>query len=309
MKSNGSQPGTSFYEHPVAALVAVQILFGVLPVIGKFVLATIPAVAFVGLRIAISALLLSAVQLYRKRIWLQERADYWRLAVLSLFGIVLNQLLFIGGLSLTKASNVSLLVVTIPIFTIIISSVIGSEKLNAAKIVGIMLAAAGVILLIDPRAASFSSETTLGDLMIILNSFAYGIYVAASKDVMTRNGAVRSATWVFIFASVICIPLGLVSLSRIDVASVPSQIWLIIVFIAIFATALPYLLNAWAIARVSPSTVAVFVYLQPIIGFILAVIFLGEVLDFRFIIATLLVFAGLFLTMRKAAAVDMQVAE
>jgi drug/metabolite transporter (DMT)-like permease len=99
----------------------------------------------------------------------------------------------------------------------------------------------------------------------------------------------------------------MVSLASVDVAAVPGTIWLLIVYIAVFATAAPYLLNAWAIARVSPTTVAVFIYLQPLIGFVMAVIFLGEKIDFRFIIAALLVFAGVFMTTRKRNAADIHV--
>jgi drug/metabolite transporter (DMT)-like permease len=283
----------------MTALLGVQIFFGSLPVIGKVVLAVLPAMSLVGFRVGITAIVLFSFQLYRGRLWLRDRSDYLRLAVLSLFGVVFNQLLFIGGLSRTKASNTSLLAVTIPIFTLIVAAIAGSERIARTKIIGIGLAAAGIILLIDPRAASFSSETTIGDMMIIANSLSYGIYVATSKEVITRNGAFRSMMWVFIFASVICVPIGLTSLSSIDVSAVTTNVWLLVLYIAVFATAAPYLLNAWALARVSPATVAVFVYLQPLIGFILAVIFLGEKLDFRFIIAALLVFAGVFMTTRN----------
>jgi drug/metabolite transporter (DMT)-like permease len=293
----------------MAALIGVQIFFGSLPVIAKVVLAVIPAMALVGFRVGITALVFFTFQLYRGRLWLKDRSDYLRLAVLSLFGVVFNQLLFIGGLSRTKASNTSLLAVTIPIFTLIVAFLVGSERLARTKVIGIVLAAAGIVLLIDPRAASFSSETTIGDMMIIANSLSYGIYVATSKDVITRNGAFRSMMWVFIFASLICTPIGLVSLSSIDVSAISMYVWLLVIYIAVFATAAPYLLNAWALARVSPATVAVFVYLQPLIGFILAVIFLGEKIDFRFIIAALLVFAGVFMTTRNRNAVDVQVTE
>jgi drug/metabolite transporter (DMT)-like permease len=293
----------------MTALLGVQIFFGSLPVIGKVVLAVLPAMSLVGFRVGITAIVLFSFQLYRGRLWLRDRSDYLRLAILSLFGVVFNQLLFIGGLSRTKASNTSLLAVTIPIFTLIVAAIAGSERIARTKIIGIGLAAAGIILLIDPRAASFSSETTIGDMMIIANSLSYGIYVATSKEVITRNGAFRSMMWVFIFASVICVPIGLTSLSSIDVSAVTTNVWLLVLYIAVFATAAPYLLNAWALARVSPATVAVFVYLQPLIGFILAVIFLGEKLDFRFIIAALLVFAGVFMTTRNRNATDVQVTE
>ncbi|MEO6334766.1 MAG: DMT family transporter [Pyrinomonadaceae bacterium] len=292
---------------PIAALIAVQLCFGSLPVIGKLVLAVLPPVSLVGFRVGITALVLFGIQFYRGRIWLQNRADYLRLAGLSLFGVVFNQLLFVGGLSLTKASNASLLAVTIPIFALVVSAIVGNERLRAATVFGIVLAAIGVILLLNPSAASFSSQTTTGDAMIIVNSLSYGIYVATSKEVITRNGAFRSMMWVFIFASVVCVPLGVISLSTLDVATVASSIWLLVLYIAVGATATPYLLNAWALARCSPSMVAVFVYLQPLIGFVLAVIFLAEKIDFRFIIAALLVFAGVFLTTRKARASDVHV--
>jgi drug/metabolite transporter (DMT)-like permease len=284
---------------PVAALLAVQVFFGSLPVIGKVVLAVIPALALVGFRVGLTAAVLFIIQALRGRLWLKDRSDYKRLAVLSLFGVVFNQYLFIGGLSFTKASNTSLLAVTIPIFTIAIGAVIGTEKLRLKKAIGIFLAALGVVILIDPRNASFSSDTTLGDIMIVLNSLSYGIYVATSKEIITRNGPFRSMMWVFIFASIICVPIGVFSMSGVETAVAPS-IWLLVTYIAMVATAGPYLLNAYAIAKVSASTVAVFIYLQPLIGFILAAIFLGETIDLNFAIAAVLVFIGVFFATRTS---------
>jgi drug/metabolite transporter (DMT)-like permease len=284
---------------PAAALLTVQLLFGSLPVIGKIVLDEVPATALVGIRVLLAATVLIAVQLYRKRIWLERRSDYLLLAVLGFFGVVLNQLLFIGGLSLTKAANTSLLVITIPIFTLLVGVMIGSERITPLKIAGVILAAAGAIILIDPRNASFSSSTTLGDSMIVLNSLAFGIYVATSKEVVTRNGAFRSMMWVFIFSSILSTPLALYSLFTTDITHVSNSTWLLSVYISIFATAIPYLLNAYAIVRVSPAAVAVFIYLQPLIGFILAAVFLGEEIGFRFILSALLIFAGVYFVSKR----------
>lgn len=284
---------------PILALVPAQFLFGSLPVIGKVVLAVIPPIALVGVRTAITAIILICIQAFRGRIWLKHRDDYWRLAVLSLFGVVLNQLFFISGLSLTTASNTSLLAVMIPVFALVVGSVAGFERLTAIKIIGITLAGIGVILLIDPRRASFSSQTTIGDLFIVINCLAYGIYVATSKGAIMRNGVFRSMMWVFIFASFVCIPLGALSLATIDIGSVEPSIWLITLYIGVGATAGPYLLNAWALSKVNPSTVAVFVYLQPLIGFVLAVVFLNEQISLIFIISSVLIFIGVYLVTRK----------
>jgi drug/metabolite transporter (DMT)-like permease len=291
--------GRSDNHAAIAALLAVQALFGSLPVIAKVVLAVIPAVSLVGFRVGITAAILFLFQLYRQRLWLQNRSDYWRFAVLSIFGVTLNQMFFIGGLSLTKASNTSLLAVTIPIFTIAVSALIGAESLRPIKLIGILLAAAGILILIDPREASISSQTTVGDAMIILNSLSYGVFVGTSKNLITRNGAFRSIMWIFIFASVICVPAGFVSLSISDTVDIGPHIWLLVLYIAVAVTAGPYLLNAFALSKVNPSTVAVYIYLQPIIGFVLAAVFLAEPIDLRFVIAAALVFVGVYLTTRQ----------
>ena len=284
---------------PHLALLGVQVFFGTLPVIGKVVLKVMPAVSLVGARIGIAAVVLFFFQRFRGNLRLEDPKDYWRLAILSLFGVTFNQLLFIGGLSLTKASNTSLLAVTIPIFALTVSSILGVEKLRAIAVAGIVLAAVGVIFLIDPRNASFSSETTLGDLMIIVNSLSYGIYVAISKKTITRNGALKSITWIFIFASIICVPLGSYSLYSAGAEAIGPMIWMLVLYIGLMATAAPYLLNAWALARVDPSVVAVYVYLQPLIGFAMAIVFLGEKLDLKVVIAAVLIFAGLYLVTKK----------
>ena len=289
---------------PFLALIPAQLLFGSLPVIAKVVLAVLPPVALVGIRTAITALILIVVQVFRGRFWLKEKGDYWRFALLSLFGVVLNQLFFIGGLSLTTASNTSLLAVMIPVFALAVGAIAGFERLTLIKIAGIILAGIGVIILIDPRKASFSSQTTLGDLCIVINCLAYGIYVATSKAAITRNGTFRSMMWVFIFASLVCVPLGIFSLSTIDIGAVETKIWLITVYIGIGATAAPYLLNAWALSKVNPSTVAVFVYLQPLIGFTLALLFLGESITGIFLFSSALIFAGVFLVTRKFIPVE-----
>ncbi len=233
---------------------------------------------------------------------LARKGDYWRLAVYSLLGVVANQLLFVKGLSLTTATNTSLLAVTIPVFATLTSAIIGNERLNAKMIAGISLAAFGVIYLIDPTSASFSSETTQGDLMIVFNCLFYASYLAISQDTIRRNGALLSITWMFLFGSLICLPIGAFSLSAIDLNAVGWNTWLTVLYLILFPTIGAYYLNAWSLTRVAPSMVAVYAYLQPLIGFILAVLFLGEQFTFRFVIAGALIFAGVFLVTRKVNA-------
>lgn len=284
---------------PLISLLCVQLCFGSLPTVGKIVLQKIPALSLVGIRVGMAMIIMVVIQVFKKDLWLKDKKDYYRLAILSLFGVSLNQLFFIGGLSLTKASNSALLAVTIPIFALIISVILKTERLRPIKVIGILIALFGVLLLIDPRKAGFSSETTLGDFMIILNSLCYGIYVVMSKETILKNGAIKATAWVFCFGSLICVPLGIHSFSSVDVFTLDMKFWLMILHIGVICTAVPYLLISWSLARVNPSTVAVFVYLQPLIGFSLAVIFLEEKFTGFTIYAAILIFIGVYFATKR----------
>lgn len=295
---NKTKNDTNYAPH--VALVAVQLFFGTFPVVGKYVLQTVPSFAMVAFRVGGAALAFGILQAFSSNgLRLEKKSHYAWFALYSLLGVVLNQLLFISGLSLTTATNTSLLAVLIPIFALLVSVVLRLDTLSARKIFGVVLAAAGVIYLIDPAKASFSSATTRGDIFIIVNCFFYASYIAVSKRLIQHYGALKSMAWLFLFGSIITVPLGAYSMRAVDLANIPSLTWLAIAGIVIFPTILAYYLNAWALARVSPSVVAIYIYLQPLIGFVSAVIFLNEHFSVRLIIAALLIFAGLFLVTRK----------
>lgn len=284
---------------PHVALLAVQFFFGCAPVVGKIALETFPSYAIVGVRVGAAALAFYFLQRFRRSLALESGRDYLYFALYSLFGVVLNQLLFFRGLSLTTAVNTSLLAVTIPIFTILISALIGYDRLTWKKVSGICLAACGVIYLVDPARASFSSATTLGDILIILNSLCYAIYVAVSKRLITKYGALKSLAWLFIFGSIVNVPVGLYFLQTVELREVSAGAWAALAAIVIFPTILAYYWNAWALARVEPSIVAVYIYLQPVIGFVSAIVFLGEKFTVRLLISAVLIFIGVFLVTRR----------
>lgn len=293
------------HQNPAAphlALLGVQLFFGTLPVIGKYVLQTIPAFATVAFRIGGAALAFGLLQAFSKNgLRLEKKSHYWLFLLYSLLGVALNQILFVNGLARTSAVNTSLLAVLIPIFALLVSVALKLDNLTARKICGLIAAAVGVIYLIDPARASFSSDTTRGDLMIVVNCFFYASYIAVSKRLIQKYGALKSMAWLFLFGAIFTVPVGAYSLSAVDLQSVPAMTWLAVAAIIIFPTILAYYLNAWALARVAPSVVAIYIYLQPLIGFTSAVIFLNdEHFTARSVAAALLIFAGLFLVTRRA---------
>ena len=264
---------------------------------GKIALRALPSTGVVALRAGGSAVLLLLLQ----RVWggkKIERKDYARLAVYSLLGIVVNQLLFLKGLQLSTAINAALLAVTIPVFALLISAVLGRDRLTWRKIAGVGLAAAGVVYLIDPSRANFSQGTALGNLLMIGNALAYATYIAISQDVFQRYGATTALAWIFLFGAVITVPIGVYNMRSVSLTALDWRIWGAILFI-ILMTVAAYFLNAWALARVNPATVAIYIYLQPLIAFAIAPLVLGETWNSRTVIAALLIFCGVGLVTLK----------
>jgi drug/metabolite transporter (DMT)-like permease len=217
-----------------------------------------------------------------------------------MLGVVVNQLLFVKGLTLTTVINATLIGTTIPVFTLVVSIVLGYDRLSLRRTTGILLAAAGVIYLVDPWRAQISPHTTTGNILIVTNSFCYGAYIAISKRLFKTYGALKVITWMFAVGCIVTAPIGAYALSGDPLHLAGIWIWLALLYIVLVPTVAAYYLNAWALTRVAPAIVATYIYLQPLIAFGLAPVLLGERLGWRTLIACLLIFAGVGVVISRA---------
>jgi drug/metabolite transporter (DMT)-like permease len=160
------------------------------------------------------------------------------------------------------------------------------------RVLGIVLAGAGVVYLINPARAQLTAETTLGNLLLLTNALLYAFYIVISKRLLERYGALNVITWIFLVSAVLIAPLGLYSFANENVAAISWTVWALVGVVILLPTVGAYYLNAWALTKVSPGTVAIYIYLQPLIAFGFAPLLLGERLSSRTAVATLLIFAG-----------------
>ena len=277
---------------PHLALIAVQIMFASWAIVGKIVLQSMSSVSLVGIRICGAAIVFTILQ--RKLsglLRLPKRVIAW-LGLSSLLGIAINQLVFVKGLSLTTAINATLLSTTIPVFALAVSIALGHERASLRHLVGIILAISGVVYLVDPWRANFSAQTTLGNILCVGSSLLYGAYIAVSRNLVRRYGALQVITWIFQISAIITLPIGVYAWSGSGLESVSGKMWLAVIYIILVPTVMSYYLNAWALVRVAPSVVAIYIYMQPLLAFGLAPLILGEVWNSRTILACLLIFAG-----------------
>jgi drug/metabolite transporter (DMT)-like permease len=283
---------------PHLALITVQILFGIWPIFGKIVLRSMSSTSLVALRLFGAAVLFAILQRRLTPLLRMRAKDIVVLTACSLLGIVGNQFLFVKGLSLTTVINAEILSTTIPVYAIATSILLGYERGSLKTLIGVLLSVAGVVYLVNPLHADLSTHTTTGNVLILINSFLYALYIVISKNLVGRYGALNVVTWIFLIGSVITVPVGIYSLQRENLAAIGAGTWAAVAFIIVFPTVIAYYLNAWALTRVPPSVVAIYIYLQPLIAFGLAPLLLGESWSWRTIAAAVLIFGGVTLVTR-----------
>lgn len=283
---------------PHLALIAVQILFGIWPIFGKIVLRSMSSTSLVALRLAGAAILFAILQRSLTPLLRMPAKDIVMLIACSLLGIVGNQFIFVKGLSLTTVINTEILSTTIPVYAIATSILLGYERGSLKTLLGVLLSVAGVVYLVNPLHADLSTQTTTGNVLILINSFLYALYIVISKNLVGRYGALNVVTWIFLIGSVISVPVGIYSLQRENLAAIGAGTWAAVAFIIVFPTVIAYYLNAWALTRVPPSVVAIYIYLQPLIAFGFAPLLLGESWNWRTIAAAILIFGGVTLVTR-----------
>jgi len=284
---------------PHLALIAVQVLFGIWPIFGKVALRSMSPSSLTACRLTGAAVALAVLQRKITPLFRMPVKDILLLALCSMMGVVGNQFLFVKGLSLTTVINATLLSTTIPVFALFVSILLRYDELSLRRLVGILLAGSGVVFLVNPLRADLSAQTTAGNILIVSNSLLYAMYIVLSKTLFERYGALNVITWIFLVAALVTVPIGIYSLQRENLGGIGAGVWLLVLFIIIFPTVGAYYLNAWALTKVPPSTVAIYIYLQPLIAFGFAPLLLGEQFNSRTIIAALLIFAGVAVVTKR----------
>ena len=230
-----------------------------------------------------------------------EKADLKKIALLAIFGVVVNQAFFIYGLSLTKPINSAIIMISNPIAVMLFTIFMFKEKITALKLTGLGLGIAGALMLLLFRGSfSFGSETIVGDMMTLINSLSWGVFVVMAKPYMIKYHTVTVMKWVFLFGLIYFCPIGLPYLVEVQWAQLPPTIIFGLFFIVFATTFLAYLLNMYALKALSSSVVSMYIYFQPFLATLFAV-WLGkdEITPIK-IVSAVLIILGVYLASRKS---------
>jgi drug/metabolite transporter (DMT)-like permease len=278
-----------------AVLIVVQAFFATLAIAAKLALRELPPAALIVLRVSGAAATLLALRRISGIPGVRGRGDLARVALYSLFGVVLNQLLYMQGLTLTTAIHANLLITTVPVFTLAAAVLAGHERATKTGVAGLVLAMAGALFLLDPTQLDLSGGTALGDLLILLNALAYALFLVFSKEMLRRYEPLAVISAVFLFGAVGTLPFGVPGLIATDLGEVSTRTWLLVGYIVLVPTVATYWISLWALRRATSSLVAVYIYVQPLVTVAIAPLLLGERPGPRVAGAGAAIFAGIAL--------------
>jgi drug/metabolite transporter (DMT)-like permease len=233
-----------------------------------------------------------------------DSKDFRKIILASFFGVGLNMLTFFKGLSLTTPINGSVIMVTSPILVLLFSFIFLKDPITFKKVLGIVLGLIGAVLLftLGQHAQTNAPNIRLGNFLVFINAASYGFYIILAKSLLHKYHPFHFIKWMYLFGLFWVFPFGINQVLDAGWQSMPHIAYYKIGFVVVCTTFLTYLFNILALRRLKPTTLSVFIYLQPLIASIYAIIVGSDKLNVIKILAASLIFTGLYLvSYRKTA--------
>ena len=225
-----------------------------------------------------------------------EKKDLFYILACAFFGVAVNQLFFFHGLNLTTPINAAIIMTSNPILVILFSCLIFYEKITIRKSMGICLGLLGACtLILNKSGISLNSNFNIGNLFVLINATSYGVYLVMIKPIMRKYNPITVMFYLFVFGSVYVLPFGYQEVIEINWEIIPKTIYFEILFVIICTTFMAYLLNAFALKRLKPSIVSIYIYLQPVFATLFAIFRESDQLDHIKILSAMIIFLGVYL--------------
>lgn len=214
----------------------------------------------------------------------------------AFFGVASNQLLFFLGLNYTSPIHASLIMTTTPISVVVVDTLLKKSYISFRKIVGILIAFVGALIIIQSgKKISFDNRQILGDILVFGNAISYSIYLVKIKPFILKYHPISINRITFLYGSLLVLPFGFQEVAYAKWSEFTPVIWWAFFYVLIFTTFFAYYFNSWAMLFVSPTLVGVYIYLQPLLTSIIALIFGTDKLTLTIVLSGICIFLGVFL--------------
>ncbi len=235
------------------------------------------------------------------------KKEHYKYIVLGAFyGMSLNMLSFFYGLNLTTPINASVMMVTSPMVTLLLAAFFFKEKLTFIRILGLVIGFAGTLLMILYGKGNMTTapNPSVGNFFMFLNAFFFSCYLIVAKKMTAIYHPFTFIKWMYTLGILVVLPFGLKQVIQMEFTEIPLSAYLSIAYVVVFVTFGTYLLNIFAIKVLKPTTVAVFIYFQPLLTTLIAIIGGTDHMDYIKIIAAIFIFIGVYLVSKKPKSIS-----
>jgi len=231
-----------------------------------------------------------------------EQVDYIRLFICALLGTSVNMLFFYKGLNTALPILASAIGVVTPLIVFVFSLILGKEKLEKTKILGLLIGlGAAFVLITYKQDLQGGAAAVIGNFYVFLNAAFYGLYLVIVKDLLAKYNPIHLIKWMYTLSILIVFPFAYAELCLIDWIAMPRSIYIELFFVVVFTTFINYLFNLIGLMHLKPTTVSVFVYLHPVFASMYALFVGSDTLSLVKVGTTLVIFLGVYLVTRPAA--------
>jgi len=253
---------------------------------------------FNGVRLLLTALVFCLLMGLAKERFAVSRKDFWKLLAIGVAGNTIYQLLFIHGVSLTTASNSSLILSTSPIFVALMSAGLRIERIHWAAWGGIFISFFGLYLVIAERNGGlrFSSQSLKGDFLIFLGTILWASYTVLAKPFLEEMSPLKFSAITVGLGTLFYLPFTARDVIHIPWGTISWQAWASLFFSALFGLILGYLIWYYSVKKVGNAKTAVYNSMTPIFTVFFAVIFLQEKFSAFQAVGAVVILAGVYLT-------------
>ncbi|WP_421806045.1 DMT family transporter [Flagellimonas sp.] len=285
----------------ILAAIGATVIYGINHTVAKGVMPMhVQPFGFIFLRVGGAAILFWLISILGPKQKIEKR-DWGRLFVCSLLGMSINMLSFFKGLQLSTPINSAVLVTITPIIVVVISALFLREKITLNKGLGIAMGFVGALglILFGAEIRQDAPNIPLGNSLFILNATAYGAYLVVVKKLIEKYHPFTLMKWLFSMAFIINLPITLPEVLEIEWSTMPLWAYGSVAFVVIGTTFLTYLFNIFALTELKASSVGAFMYMQPLVGILFALLSHKDHLTLIKILAMAFVLVGVYLASKK----------
>ena len=270
-------------------------------IVGKIAFREFPPLLLCGLRVGLAGLFMIPVYLSQQGEATWGKRDLPVLLYLGLFGVTLNQLCFLIGLSRTSVVHSVLIIAMTPMFVLLIAAMMKQERITLRKALGMLIALGGVGILHalpSADAAPSAQPTVLGDLFVSFAALTFAAFTVLGKSVTGRHSGITVNTFSYVGGALALAPMTFYQARNFAFSQVTATGWASLIYMAMFPSVVCYLIYYYALRRISASRVSAFSYLQPILAALMAAAALRERVTLSMVAGGVVIFSGVYLTER-----------